>query len=120
MKKVILASVAVAAIATVVTTEVQAVGTIVCSQGTVTAITVTAGATSFVKTSFTPKCSNNTFVSAEDNNTYYRVGGASAKGKYPFYGSTMGGGVVPSTTSCAATGCLSSDAQAAVLLGASS
>jgi len=119
MKKVILASVAVAA--TVLSTSAQAAAdTTFCTAGTAGPSTVSAstGTDKFVKVAFSPKCSANTHVVAEDSNTYYRVGAASAKGKFPVYGSTSGGGVLASTTSCAATGCVVGDANAALLLGA--
>lgn len=119
MKKVILASIAVAA--TVATGMAQAAAdTTFCTGAAAGSSTVSAssGTDKFVKVQFSPKCSANTHVVAEDSNTYYRVGAASGKGKFPFYGSTVGGGVVASTTSCAATGCVAADPTAALLLGA--
>lgn len=122
MKKVILASVAVAALASGVSSQVQAAAESFCAGGAAGSSSVTAasGTDKFVKVPFSPKCSANTHVFGDDNNTYYRVGAASAKGKFPFYGSTMGGGVVASTTACASTGCVANDASSAVTQGASS
>ena len=119
MKKVILASVAVAA--TVISASAQAAAdTTFCTGGAAGSSSVVAstGTDKFVKVPFSPKCSANTFVVSEDSNTYYRVGASSAKGKFPVYGSTSGGGVLASTTSCAATGCTGTDAATALTLGA--
>jgi hypothetical protein len=120
MKKVILASVAVIATVAVNTAHATAAAASFCGGGTAGASAVTASSATdnFVRVPFSPKCSANTHVYGEDNNTYYRVGAASAKGKFPFYGSTVGGGVVASTTSCAATGCIGTDATGALTLGA--
>lgn len=115
MKKVILASVVLGA--TVVSGVVQAAEATVCVSGGTPAAVATS-ATGFVKVTFTPKCSANTYASVDDNGTYLRVAAASSKGKFPFYGSTVSGGVIASTTSCAATGCAASDVATAITLGA--
>jgi len=118
MKKVILASVAVAA--TAMTGSAIAALASFCSGGSAgpSAQSASTGTDAFVKVAFSPKCSANTIVYGEDNNTYYRVGAASTKGKYPVYGSTSGGGVLASTASCAATGCVTNDVTTAITLGA--
>jgi hypothetical protein len=115
MKKVILASVL----------GVVAVGT-VNAAADVTACTGTAGngtaptaaATNFIKVSFTPKCSANTYVFGQDSATYYRTGAVSTKGANAFAGSTNGGGVA--ATACGGTSCVASDATSAMNSAATS
>jgi hypothetical protein len=76
--------------------QVFAAGTDICG-GTAGAhdatAAVAAGGTNFVVTSFTPKCSSNTFVAYEQNQVAFVVAAASAKGKNIFTGTTGGGGV---------------------------
>lgn len=124
MKKVILASVTVAALTVGMSQQAQAAASSFCAGGAAGASLVPAvsATDAFVRVPFTPKCSANTHVFGEDSGTYYRVGAASAKGKYPYAGSTMGGGVTaaPAANTCATTGCVASDASGAVTLAASS
>ncbi len=111
MKKIILATVLVAAAAG----SAHATTASICAGVPSNAQTVSAdstGATTFVRVAFTPKCSNNVHLIGDDNTTYYRVGAASIKGKNAFGGSSTGGAVQPSGT-CAATGCTSADAASA-------
>lgn len=117
MKKITLASIGVVAAASAVyapTAAAQATQTNICTNASASAagsaITITTGG--FVKTSFTPKCSANVYLTGYDNSTYYGVGAVSTKGKNIFMGSTGGGGVVASG-SCAATGCTSANAASA-------
>ena len=78
----------------------------------------------FVRTSFTPKCSANVFLVGDDvSPTVYRVGAASQKGKTRFNGSTVGGAVAPVSTEdpkCAAANCTAADATKAAGLAPSS
>jgi hypothetical protein len=120
MKKIILAAVTIAAAAASI--NAQAATAAVCSGGAGSSQTVTSiasAATSFVKTGFTPKCSNNVILQYEDFTTYMKVGGASVKGKNAFAGSSMGGAVSVSA-SCQATGCTLTDVTTAVGSAASS
>ena len=97
MKKVILASVLTAVAASTVnaapTTGAYCAAATAAGNGT--AATVNTGTdNSFVKVTFTPKCSANTHVTGEDGGSYFRVGAGSVKGKTRFAGSSAGGGVV--------------------------
>lgn len=90
MKNVIMGSVlAVAAV-----TSLSANAANVCSGGAAgDGLKFTAG-TNFVKQEFTPKCSANVFMQGEEvSATVFAAGAASAKGKYFFGGSTVGGAV---------------------------
>jgi len=118
MKKVILASVLAAAAA--VSVDAQAAASAICTGGAAGQITIASAASSFIKVGFTARCSNNIYSAGDDGGTYYRVGAASAKGKFAYSGSTMGGAITPGGTSCAATGCTASDAANAVTNAASS
>lgn len=114
MKKVILASVL--TMSAMVSMDASAVTVTICAappaSANGTADTGWATATSFVKTSFTPKCSANVHLVGNDMTTYYGAGSASAKGKNIFIGSTAGGGV-SAYGSCAATGCTAANASTA-------
>ena len=118
MKNVIMGSVL--AIAAVTPISANAAAAQFCSGGVAgngaTATFATDG-TSFVKSTFTPKCSANVFLSGDDTSaTVYRVGAGSAKGRTRFMGSSVGGAVGPATTSaCTGTGgyCAAGDASAA-------
>lgn len=118
MKKVILASVLAAA--ATVAIDAQAAITAVCTGGAAASADVASGSTNFVKVGFKARCSNNIHLMGDDNGTYYRVGAASVKGKFAYFGSTMGGAISPAGTSCAATGCVAADASNAVTNAASS
>lgn len=109
MKKIILMAVTVAAAAA--TMNVQAAAVAVCA-GAGTATPQVSATDSFIKTPFTPKCSNNVHLMVDDQTTFYRVGAASVKGKNGFGGSTAGG-AVSVNGACAATGCTATDASAA-------
>ena len=111
MKKIILASVTVAA--ALASLSVGAATATVCAGGAGgSGAQQTTATDTFVKVAFTPKCSANVYLIGDDNQTYYRVGSTSVKGKNSFGGSTAGGAVAP--TACgAATGCTSSDATSA-------
>ena len=120
MKKIILGSVT--AVAAVSSMSAQAAGTSqnFCTGNTAAYSSATAPTVgSFLKTTFTVKCSANVYLYGDDNNTYYGSGAASSKGKNIFQGSTAGGGV-SSSGSCATTGCTSSDAQTAATSAPSS
>jgi len=98
MKNIILASVF--AVTAVTTIDAQAASTSnICSgaaiAGNGAAVVGDSSATnSFVKVGFTPKCSANVFMSANDENSLlFRVGSASGKGKAYFGGSSAGGAV---------------------------
>lgn len=95
----------------------------VCAAGTATA--VASSTTDFVKTGFTPKCSQNTWVNFDQDTANGGVGSASSKGNQVFGGHTNGGAVTKLTTGgdCAASGCTqqnASDAAATMLTAASS
>lgn len=92
----------------------QAAAFAVCSGNAGTnGATVTANS-KFVQTGFIPKCSNNVFMSYDEEQTYGAVGAASKKGKNAFKGNSVGGGVLPGTTACAASGCAATDATTAL------
>lgn len=74
----------------------------VCAGGTGAA--VTAVATSFVKSAFTPKCSANTSVYFDATTSIAAVGSISTKGNQSFKGNSNGGAVVKHAD-CASTGC---------------
>lgn len=118
MKKVILASVLAAA--ATVAVDAQAAVSSICSGGAAASANVASGSTSFVKVGFNARCSNNIHLMGDDNGTYYRVGAASVKGKFAYFGSTMGGAISPAGTACASTGCVANDASSAVTNAASS
>ena len=116
MKKIILSSVlAVAAVGA------NAASQSLCTGNPSNAVQVSGSSdgSTFVRVAFTPKCSNNVWLNGDDNQTYYRVGAASTKGKNYFGGSSVGGAVQPLGT-CAATGCSASDAAAGVAAAPSS
>lgn len=114
MKKVVLASVL--TVMAGASMNANAVTATICAAPTAagngTADSGWATATSFVKTTFTPKCSANVHLVGNDMTTYYGAGSASAKGKNIFMGSTAGGGV-SAYGSCAATGCTANNASTA-------
>lgn len=120
MKKLILASVSLVALAS--SFNANAATATICSSPTVagTGAAVAVSATGFVKVAFTPKCSANVNMVGDDMGTFYRVGSNSGKGKNTFNGSTMGGGVAPYSSCASSTGCTSTEAQAAATNAASS
>lgn len=110
MKKIILASVmAAGAIA-----SGSANATAICSgpgsAGPANANPGIVAGTDFARTAFTPKCSANVYLKADNAVTYFRVGSASGKGSRSFMGSSAGGSVTSSAT-CVA--CTATDASAA-------
>ena len=109
MKKIILASVLAAA-----AMSAQAASQTFCSGTAGTGASIAGATANFVKSTFTPKCSANTHVTAQDDATYYRVGSASTKGKTAWAGGTGGGAVVAAGTCGGATACAVSDATAAM------
>ena len=114
MKKVILNSVMAAAKLASLTAG-AATGTATICTGNSTAgagAAVTTATDTFVKVSFTPKCSANVYMTDNDQGTYYGAGSASTKGKQSFRGSTAGGSITKDAD-CAATGCTSSNAATA-------
>jgi hypothetical protein len=119
MKNVILGSVL--AVAAVTSLSANAANFDVCTGAALAKdgaqVTGATDGTTFVRTSFTPKCSANVFLVGDDvSPTVYRVGAASQKGKTRFNGSTIGGAVAPVSTSdpkCAAAACTQGDAQSA-------
>ena len=92
MKNVIMGSVL--AVAAVTSLSANAAAVSVCSGVAAgDGAKFTAG-TNFVKQEFTPKCSANVFMQGEEvSATVFAAGAASAKGKYYFGGSTVGGAV---------------------------
>lgn len=93
----------------------------VCTAAADSAATaLTAGTSEFVKNTFTPKCSANTYVSYSQTATVFGVGSSSLKGKNKFGGSSEGGGVI-SKGACSATPCAQTDAstEAATAAGSS-
>lgn len=120
MKKVILASVALAAVASSNMANATASGT-VCSAGPAGAYATVSSATDlFVKVPFSPKCSSNVFLQYNDQNSYFAVGSASTKGKNTFNGSTAGGSVKAHAVCSGATGCSSSEVTTALQAAPSS
>ena len=120
MKNVILGSVL--AVAAVTSISAHAAAFTVCAGAALakdgTPVTGATDGTTFVRTTFTPKCSANVFLVGDDvNPTVYRVGAASGKGKTRFNGSTVGGAVAPVSTGdpkCANTPCQAADAVSAL------
>ncbi len=108
MKNVIMGSVlAVAAV-----TSLSANAVTVCAGGVAGTGASFASGTNFVKQGFTPKCSANVFMDGEEfSATVFRAGAASAKGKYYFGGSTVGG-AVGNMGPCAGTACAQTDSAA--------
>jgi hypothetical protein len=126
MKNVILGSVF--AVAAITSLSANAVGPFTVCDGAALAADgkevkgETDGST-FVRTSFTPKCSANVFLIGDDvSPTVYRVGAASKKGKTKFNGSTVGGSVGPVSgdPACAKANCEAGDADKAAAAAASS
>ena len=126
MKNIILGSVfAVVAITSIsANAAVQDVCTGAALAGDGATVTGATSGGTFVRTSFTPKCSANVFLVGDDPTpTVYRVGAASQKGKTRFNGSTVGGAVAPVSTGdpkCAAATCVQGDAQSAAAAAPSS
>jgi hypothetical protein len=126
MKNIILGSVL--AVAAVTSLSANAAAFTVCNGAALATdgaqvVGNTDGST-FVRTSFTPKCSANVFLVGDDvSSTVYRVGAASAKGKTRFNGSTIGGAVAPVSTGdpkCGNTPCNGADAASAAAAAPSS
>lgn len=113
MKKIILGSVLAAASISSFNANAGTVTQAVCSGTSPAANGAAIAPGGFVKTGFTPKCSANVFLAADDMTTYYGAGAASGKGKNVFQGSTAGGGVRASTTCASATGCTAAEAATA-------
>ena len=115
MKKVILASVV--ALSAISAANNAAAATVSACSGAVAAgyswSVDTATTANFVRQGFTGRCSANVHLVGDDNGTFFRVGAASTKGKSQFGGSSLGGGVAPTATTCAgSSGCAVSDAAA--------
>jgi hypothetical protein len=95
MKNVIIGSVL--AVAAVTSLSANAATVAVCSGGIAGEGKSFSGNTAtdaFVKVNFTPKCSANVLLAAEETSaTLFKVGSASIKGKTMFAGSTAGGAV---------------------------
>lgn len=112
MKKVILASVV--AVAAVSSMNNAAAATVSACSGGVAAgyswSTASETNANFVRQPFNGRCSANIFLVGDDNGAYFRVGAASSKGKSKFGGSSMGGGITPTTVTCASSGCVQADA----------
>lgn len=62
-----------------------------CTTGT--GLAITGSSTTFVKDSFTPKCSNGVSLGYYDQNTVMSVKAGSSKGMHTFGGNTDGGGI---------------------------
>lgn len=111
MKNVIMGSV----LAVVAVSSMPANASSFCAGGPAANSTVSASTSSFVKVSFTPKCSANVFLDGVDvSSTVYTVGAASSKGKNRFNGSSVGG-AVGNAGLCTGTGgaCVAGDASTA-------
>jgi hypothetical protein len=96
-------------------TSWTAIGTAVeiCQAGSGAA--VTAVATAFVKSAFTPKCSTNTSVYFDATTSNAAVGSISTKGNQSFKGNTNGGAVVKHADCSASLGCVGSTEAAAAV-----
>ena len=118
MKKILSSVTAVAAVSSI--GSANATSQAFCTGNTAAYSSATAPTVgSFLKTTFTVKCSANVHLVGDDMLTYYGAGSASLKGKNIFQGSTAGGGV-SSSGSCAASGCTSANAQTAATSAPSS
>ena len=93
MKKVILAATALALCGI----AGQASSTDLCT-GSTTASSVSVTTGSFIKQSFTNKCSANVFMGYDEDATTVAICSASAKGNFRFSGSTTTGAVTPTGT----------------------
>ncbi len=113
MKKIILASVVAAGAIASGHANATAICTGVSPAAAATANPGIVSGTDFARTAFTPKCSANVFLKADNGVTYFRVGSASAKGSRSFMGSSAGGSVTSSVT-CVA--CTAADAAAAATI----
>ncbi|MCB1966865.1 MAG: hypothetical protein KDI64_12730 [Candidatus Accumulibacter sp.] len=84
----------------------------VCSAGAAGDGAVIAAGANFVKAAFTPKCSTNVVLYADDASAFlFRVGAVSVKGTNKFAGSSVGG-AVGNMGACSNTPCDSADATA--------
>ena len=79
----------------------QANAEVACTTGTATSIVGAAG--SFIKDTFTPKCSTGVTVSFLQNGNAIAVKSGSSKGMHTFGGSSEGGGVTQCQSSSIAT-----------------
>jgi hypothetical protein len=114
MKKIILASVLVAAASSAYSAASQTFCGGTAGSGQAVTLGSAAATSDFVKSTFTPKCSANTFVSGEDLGSAYRVGSTSSKGKTRYAGGAGGGAVVAAGTCNVPTACAATDATAAM------
>ena len=114
MKKVILTAVLASAAIASMNANAASGTAVICSgvSASGNGAAVTTATDTFVKVSFTPKCSANVHMVDNDQNTYYGVGSGSTKGKTSWVGSTAGGGIAKNAD-CAATGCTSANAATA-------
>jgi hypothetical protein len=121
MKKVILTAVLASAAIASMNASAASGTAVICTGGSTAGSgnNVTTATDTFVKVSFSPKCSANVHAVDNDQNTYYGVGSASTKGKTAWVGSTAGGGI-SKNADCAATGCTSTNAQDAASAAPSS
>ena len=112
MKNIILGSVL--AVAAVTSLSANAASVTVCSGGVAANGAQIVAGTNFVKVPFTPKCSANVILDAEDvSSTFFRVGAASVKGKTIFNGSSAGGSVTKAGE-CSASPCTASEVSTAL------
>lgn len=118
MKNIILGSVLAVAAATSLSANAASMS--VCSGGVAANGASFSAGTNFVKVAFTPKCSANVILNAEDvSSTFFRVGAASVKGKTVFNGSSAGGSVTK-FGECAASPCAASEVSTALSAATSS
>jgi len=121
MKKVILTAVLASAAISSMSANAASGTAVICTGNSTAAAgnAVTTATDTFVKVSFTPKCSANVHMVDNDQNTYYGVGSCSTKGKTFWVGSTAGGSI-SKQADCAATGCTSAGAATAAAAAPSS
>ena len=117
MKNVVMASVL--AISAVTSMSANAANVAVCSGSAAgSGASFASGASTFVKTAFTTKCSANVFMDADDRTaTLFTVGSASIKGK-KYYGGSTAGGAVTALGECTAIAAGGACAQADSAQGA--
>lgn len=97
-------------------TAAPAFATAVCTGATSAAsVSVAAGAGggAFIVNAFDMKCSSNVVLDFETTDVIVAVGSASIKGKNVFAGSSAGGAVAPTGTTCPTTGCSATESAAA-------
>lgn len=108
MKKYLELATGVMAVVGALATAPVSAATNVCTGGAATSASVQGSDTQFIQVTFTARCSNNVFLSYDQNTTVLAVGAASKKGKNYFAGHSNGGGISVNGV-CPGTGCVAAD-----------